>query len=259
MKWGKMLANQNMSAQGRRALCKTRCRPGTYRWPPPQAGKLASLSRLCANITHEIGNPLIGVTYLLDDLASRAGLDPADRELIESGLQDCRRMRDYLTSLGNSCQVPAGIPVVLDLNLLVEEVLHGCSETFGGAEITVRSELDPDVGGVRGAEIQLRELITSLVKNGVEAMAPGGGTLLVLTSRRPDGTVLEISDSGTGIAPDWQEYIFDPLFSTKEESTNRGLGLTVAACIVQACGGTIGFSTEPGCGSTFIVTIPDTA
>ena len=196
---------------------------------PPQAARLASLSRFCANIAHELGNPLIGVTYLLDDLVNRTGIDAGDRDLLQSGLQECQRMRDYLNNLGDSCQSPAVTPMELDPNLLVEDVLKRWSKTFDRAGITVTTELDPGVGTLRGTEAQLREVISILVKNGVEAMETGGGSLLVTTSRRSTGIVLEISDSGGGIAPEWREYIFDPLFSTKEEPTNRGLGLTIAA------------------------------
>ena len=226
---------------------------------PAQAGKLASLSRLCATIAHELGNPLIGVSYLLDDLSNRSGLAAEDRDLLTSGLQECQRMKDYLKNLNESCQPPTGIPEPLDLTTITGDVLDQWAQACATVGVIVATEFGADLPVVEGDRRLVRKVIDALVQNGVEAMRRSGGSLLVKTLRCGDDAIVEISDTGGGIAPQWCETIFDPLFSTKEDPTNRGLGLTAAACIVQEYGGTIGFSTEHGCGSTFILTLPGTA
>ena len=64
-----------------------------------RAGKLSALGRLSASLAHEFGNPLMGITYLLEDLSGRPAISEQDRHLISVGLEDCRRMRNLLDEL----------------------------------------------------------------------------------------------------------------------------------------------------------------
>jgi signal transduction histidine kinase len=84
----------------------------------------------------------------------------------------------------------------------------------------------------------------------------GGGTLQVATAARDGQVEITVADSGQGIAPEIQPTIFEPFFTTKPEGKGTGLGLSTVLMIVERHKGRIDFTSAPGAGTTFRVTIP---
>jgi two-component system sensor histidine kinase HydH len=109
----------------------------------------------------------------------------------------------------------------------------------------------PGVPPIGVDEDKLKQALLNLFKNAVEAM-PNGGDLILAVAHSDDQVVIKISDTGSGIAPDVD--IFAPFYTTKKEGT--GLGLIVVRQIIAAHDGTITFSSEPGKGTTFTVSLP---
>jgi signal transduction histidine kinase len=104
---------------------------------------------------------------------------------------------------------------------------------------------------VTGDPAELREAMTNLILNAVDAM-PGGGVLTVMTAERESTVEVTISDTGTGMPEGVKEKIFDPFFTTKPEGT--GLGLSISHGIVHDHHGTLDVRSEVGKGSTFTLT-----
>jgi signal transduction histidine kinase len=104
---------------------------------------------------------------------------------------------------------------------------------------------------------QIVQALIALMVNAVEAM-PQGGRLVLGTweAARPERVCLSVSDTGVGIPPDLKERIFDPFFSTKQETKGVGLGLAVVYGIVQRHEGTISLTSTPGAGTTFTIELP---
>ena len=107
---------------------------------------------------------------------------------------------------------------------------------------------------------QLQQAVIILAENAIDAM-PQGGTLSLRTlgGEEDDGgpsVVVEVGDTGQGIAPEIRERIFDPFFTTKEVGRGTGLGLAVCYGIVTEHGGRIGVESAVGRGSTFRITLP---
>jgi signal transduction histidine kinase len=107
----------------------------------------------------------------------------------------------------------------------------------------------------------LKQVLINLVRNGADAIeGTGKVTLRARAARAPvaggetDAVILEVSDTGKGIPPEVEKRLFDPFFSTKE--TGTGLGLPIAARIVERHGGTLQYQTRPGHGTTFGVVLP---
>jgi len=104
-------------------------------------------------------------------------------------------------------------------------------------------------------------VLINLVRNAIDAIA-GAGTVTLraraarasLGGRETDAVVLEVSDTGNGIPSEVEKRLFDPFFSTKE--TGTGLGLPIAARIVEKHGGILQYQTRPGHGTTFGVVLP---
>jgi signal transduction histidine kinase len=101
---------------------------------------------------------------------------------------------------------------------------------------------------------QIYQVLFNIVFNAIQAM-PDGGELLVRTSPAgPEQVVVELSDTGMGIAPEKLEQIFTPFYTEKNRGT--GLGLTIAKSIVDKHAGRIEVSSTPGAGSTFRIFLP---
>jgi signal transduction histidine kinase len=114
---------------------------------------------------------------------------------------------------------------------------------------------------IRADSGHLKQVLVNLVRNAAEAME-GAGTVTLRTraaraplgGRETEAVILEVADDGKGISPEVEKRLFDPFFSTKE--TGTGLGLPIAARIVQRHGGMLQYQTRPGHGTTFGVVLP---
>jgi two-component system sensor kinase FixL len=139
---------------------------------------------------------------------------------------------------------------------LVEEAsalaLVGAKEK--GVRVSFR--LDPDAPLVLADRIQVQQVLLNLVRNAIEAMQDAGSRELVVGTRAiPDeGLVaVTVSDSGTGIAPEIAEHLFQPFVTTKRHG--MGVGLSICRTIVESHGGKISVRSEPGRGTTFTFTL----
>jgi signal transduction histidine kinase len=114
---------------------------------------------------------------------------------------------------------------------------------------------------IRADSGHLKQVLINLVGNAAEAI-DGQGTVTLraragraaLGGRETDAVILEVADTGKGIPPEVEKRLFDPFFSTKE--TGTGLGLPIAARIVERHGGVLQYQTRPGHGTTFGVVLP---
>ncbi|MCC6751491.1 MAG: hypothetical protein IT371_27815 [Deltaproteobacteria bacterium] len=220
-----------------------------------QRERMATVGRLAAALAHELNNPL-GAIALFTQHALKH-LDPgvplADhlgtvmrnanlckkivRDLLEYARQrppERRELevRDLLDDVVRTLQ-PQGQQSRI---LLVTVVHEGVSRPIFG---------DPD---------QLRQVLVNLGLNAIDAM-PDGGRLVFAVDRLPDGGVrIDVRDTGSGIAPEELERVFQPFHTTKAEGT--GLGLAVARDLVAAHGGRIDLTSDLGRGSTFSVLLP---
>jgi CheY-like chemotaxis protein len=122
-----------------------------------------------------------------------------------------------------------------------------------GRPIRLHVEAEPSVA-ILGSPGALREAITNLVFNAVDAL-PRGGEIHLRGRRVGDQALVEVSDSGTGIPPDVQARIFDPFFTTKGER-GTGLGLPQVAAIVERHNGSLELDSAPGRGTTFRMRFP---
>ena len=119
--------------------------------------------------------------------------------------------------------------------------------------IDVQAELE-ETGPVRGSEAEIRNLLTNLIFNAVDAM-PGGGTIVVRSRREGEQVALEVSDTGVGMTEEVRQRAMEPFFSTKGDR-GTGLGLVVVHGVVQRHGGTLQVGSAPGRGTSFVIRLP---
>lgn len=217
--------------------------------------RLAAVGKLSAMITHEIRNPLSAIglnAELLDDeLAGNA-----------EGRALCRAIHrevDRLTAITEEYLAFGKLPkpkiASEHVNAMVDALAAFVREDLAAKHIALEVDLsDTDPMALVDAS-QLRQCLVNLVRNAAEAVASKGGGLVTLRTRKAgDRAVIEVEDTGVGIAPEVLPRLFDTFFSTKEGGS--GLGLALTQQIVKDHGGDLGVASTVGRGTTFTVSIP---
>jgi GAF domain-containing protein/ActR/RegA family two-component response regulator/anti-sigma regulatory factor (Ser/Thr protein kinase) len=225
--------------------------------------KLRALGEMASGVAHDFNNLLasiLGRTQLLlervQDVRLRQWLKVVERAALD-GARTVRRLQDFT---GIRRDQPA---VAVDLNQVVQQVLETAESIWRqdgsrrGVEIGVQTDLAPGLPPVAGDPAELREALTNLVLNAVDAM-PAGGTLTLRTGlAEPDQVLVEVRDTGSGIPEHIREKIFDPFFTTKGPK-GTGLGLSMAYGILQRHNGRITVESEEGRGTVFRLVFPAT-
>lgn len=229
------------------------------------ADRLASLGRLAASVGHEINNPLaymLGNVQLLQrDVKHLLHLEEDDRAellarlaLVEEGAMRVRDIVRDLKGLSAGDRVTLG---AIDLH----RVLDLCAN-MAEHEIRHRAALVRDYGPpvlVRATETRLGQVFLNLLVNAAHAMleVKGQDNEIRITTRRVGAAtvVVEVRDTGGGIAVEHLERIFEPFFTTKENA-GTGLGLSISHAIVTSMGGSITVEPQESRGTCFRVTLP---
>jgi signal transduction histidine kinase len=224
-----------------------------------QAEKLKALGELSAGVAHDFSNLLGGILghaqLMLRDIE-----DPKQRKRLEHIERAARDGAETVESILEFARTQPHRPFEsVDLNEVVRETVAMSRPKWEnetrvyGTPMAVRAELS-DIPHVEGHPVKLREVLTNLLFNAVDAM-PDGGSITIRTRQEDDTVLLEVQDTGVGIPEEIQSRIFDPFFSTKG-TLGTGLGLSVAYGIVSQHGGHITVDSAPGEGSTFTLCFP---
>ncbi len=217
-----------------------------------QSEKLAGVGKLAAGVAHEINNPLTCVltnsSLILEDLP--AG-DPR-REDLQTIVDETLRCRKIVKGLLDFARQTKPQKQDLNLNKVTEDVLALVRNQASFHNITIRTELDPEIPSVLADADQMRQVILNIILNAADAM-PQGGALRIRSSFDPTQhqVTLRISDTGPGIPIEIQDKLFEPFFTTKK--TGTGLGLAIAYGIMERHKGALKVESSPGHGTTIVV------
>ena len=124
-----------------------------------------------------------------------------------------------------------------------------------GENVNIVIEAPAYLPTVSGDVGQLQQAVVALATNAIDAMADGG-TLTLRASQRGARVIVEVKDTGVGIAPENMTKIFDPFFTTKDVGRGTGLGLAVCYGILSDHGGRLDVRSTVGVGTTFTLTLP---
>jgi len=214
--------------------------------------KLASLGRLTAGITHEIGNPLTSV-FSFVQILKEMEQDEFKKESLGTIYFHINRIADILKQLSGFSKTP---PVELKpwkVNSLIESSLSLIQYDKRAKDITIVRDLAEEIPEIITDGNQLSQVIVNIILNAVDAM-PAGGTLTIRSKVRDDRIVIMFEDTGIGISKENVGRIFDPFFTTKEKGT--GLGLAVSYSIIKKLNGSLSVESEVTKGSRFMITLP---
>ncbi len=219
--------------------------------------RLAATGKLTAQLSHEINNPIHNIQSCLQTALKRSPPDAPERELIEVAYEEVGRLskltRQMLDFTRTSMMDDEGH--LTNLNDVIREVLAASKESFQQAGIEVNEALDPSIGAVMGSPDRLKQVFLNLFLNAKDAM-PSGGTLRVGTWQRDGKILVDVSDTGIGIAPENINRVFDAFFTTKSKVSGVGLGLSVTYGIVRQHKGTITVRSALDEGTTFALSFP---
>ena len=226
--------------------------------------RLRVLGQMASGVAHDFNNsltPILGFTEVL--LKFPESLDNRQQtirylQMMRTAAQDAssvvKRLREFYRLQHNA---DAFDPV--NLNRLVEQVIALTRPKWKdeamarGLTIALETEL-AEVPTILGNESELREAITNLIFNAVDAMEADGRIALRTHVEEPF-VVLQVSDSGCGMTREAQQRCFEPFFSTKQER-GAGLGLSIVSGTIENHDGKISVDSELGEGSTFTVRLP---
>lgn len=219
-----------------------------------QAERLAAVGRLSTGLAHEVRNPLNAAMLqikVLEGRAERGVLDPEATKSILGAVQDeIRRIENLLSDFLSFAQPRPLKLVPSDLNALLAKGADELRPLLG--EIQLRTELDPQVGRVEIDPAGMRQVVTNLLRNAIEASDGRGEVWLRSRAADSQGFVsFEVEDHGPGFAQN--APIFDAFYTTKPAGT--GLGLSVVHRIVGDHGGSVKASSGDGC-TRFVVRLP---
>ena len=222
--------------------------------------KLASLGVLAAGVAHEIRNPLTSIKARLftQQKTLRAG-SPEHEDAVVIG-KEINRLESIVKDVLQFARPAEPEFVVMPAATPLREVHDLLMPQFEkrGFKLVLDSTVDAQI---RIDSRQLKQVLINLVQNAADSLDPDGTVTLraLVRDERLGGhlmpaVVLEVEDSGKGIPPEVRERIFDPFFTTKE--TGTGLGLTIAARIVEKHGGALTFQTQVHHGTIFGIVLP---
>lgn len=230
-----------------------------------QADRIMAVGTLAVGIAHEINNPLasnlMNLEAALERMAHDDELAPSSREYLEDAMhQACVSARRIQTIVKDMQVLARGGTTArrrVDLHSVIDRVLN-----ISAPHVRPRARVVRDFGPlalVEANESQLGQVFLNLILNAVQALPEGEGARHAITLRtRADGdaAVIEVQDTGEGMADEVRRRVFEPFFTTKPVGVGTGLGLAISHSIVANHGGDIEVESAPGEGTTFRVTLP---
>jgi two-component system cell cycle sensor histidine kinase/response regulator CckA len=234
-----------------------------------QSQKMLAVGQLAGGVAHDFNNLLTAIIGFCDLLLlrSRPG-DPAFADIMQIK-QNANRAANLVRQLLAFSRQQSLQPRVLDVTDVLVELSHLLRRLIG-ENIDLEFAHGRDLGLVKVDQGQLEQVVINLAVNARDAM-PEGGRLTIRTENSShsravrrgheimpagDYLLIEVVDTGVGIAPDHLARIFEPFFSTKAVGAGTGLGLSTVYGIVRQTGGFVFVESKPGAGTTFSIYLP---
>ena len=224
--------------------------------------KMASIGLLTAGIAHEINNPLFVITGYLDVM----------NEMLHEGNISVEEIRGIADKLGTASKaivkLVSGIktyaridktdPIPIDLNAAIQESLDLVSFLYRQDNIELKNGLSTGSPMILGNIGKLQQVLVNLLSNARDAMELSGTRIISVSTREETGkVVIEVADTGCGIAHENIDDVFSRAYTTKPVGKGSGMGLNLVREIVEDMDGTIGVESEVSKGTTFRIIFPE--
>jgi signal transduction histidine kinase len=219
-----------------------------------QAERLATAGKMAASFAHEIRNPLSSMRMLAQMLMRKTDLPKSrQKQSMQYILEEIERIDGIVKGLMDFAR-PAALELAPhDLNQALQESLNLMEANLNHHQITLERRFAPELPLVPFDRNRLKQAFMNIILNAMDAM-PEGGKLVVRTLAEGEFARIDMTDTGTGIAPADLERLFEPFFTTKPQGA--GLGLANARRILEQHGGGIDIRSDVGKGTTVTLRLP---
>jgi two-component system, OmpR family, sensor kinase len=218
-------------------------------------------AQFTADASHELRTPLAVIRSQAELALSRPREAREYQEALRACLRATTRMTDLVEGLLTLARTDAGMSGTsrerLDLGRIAADATELCRSLADEKQVRLATELHSV--HVIGDPEALSRVVANLVVNAIQYNRPDGEVHLTVASEGAEA-ILSVRDTGPGIPPEHQEQLFERFYradkARSRETGGSGLGLAIAKTIVESHGGSIGFTSDPGKGSTFWVRLP---
>jgi signal transduction histidine kinase len=216
--------------------------------------KLASMGRLCANLAHELNDPLDGALHYMRLLLDQMPENDSRRIYAEYTRDGLMRMADMVRGLLDIGRRSTSTGSPIDIPQSIRRIVSSFSDRISAQNIKIEAELDESIPVILNVDVE--QIFMNIVKNAIQAMSNGG--MLSVKAKMLSAKLLEVkfSDTGPGIPDEIRERIFEPFFTTKDIGQGVGLGLSISREIAESYDGSIDVESELSKGTTFVVNLP---
>jgi len=215
--------------------------------------RLANLGLVSASLAHEIKNGLVSISVFIELLLQKG----EDNEMTVVVRRELKRIDALVTQMLRFAAPKPKVFAAIHVHELLDHSVRLLEHQMSGSMITLERRYRAGHDLINADESQLQQAFMNLLLNAVEAVGNNGalvvGTELVTGEDGLRRLNISINDTGTGITPATLAHLFEPFFTTKKNGT--GLGLSITRRIVEEHRGVIEVQSEPGRGSTFIISL----
>jgi signal transduction histidine kinase/DNA-binding response OmpR family regulator len=218
-------------------------------------------SEFVTTVSHDLRSPLTAILGYVE-LVERAGdLNERQREFIERVQMSVGQITTLVTDLLDLGRIESGLDSTKEttpITVLAKYAVEGLRATADRGGVQLVATLPEELPMVTGDPIRLRQMIGNLIENAIK-YTPEGGTVTVDASCEGDQIILRVSDTGLGIPPADQPYLFDKFFRASnipDDTPGTGLGLSIVKSIVDSHNGRIWVNSRQGEGTTFTIVLP---
>ena len=222
-----------------------------------ESERIASIGKMAAGVAHEINNPLSGILIYAELLRESLKKDPQHSKDITEIIDQTMRCKNIVSDLLEFSRQAVGKITSFSLKELIDKTLSLMVNQAFFYDISVTTDIDPDIPEAIGDMGQLQQVFTNLFINAADAM-DGKGNLEIKArfDAEKNQFVIRVSDTGPGIPEALQKKIFEIFFTTKPAGKGTGLGLTITKNIMKLHGGDVKIESPPGGGTTFVLELP---
>lgn len=222
-------------------------------------------SEFMSVVSHELRTPLAAMYGFLDLLSQeRVGpLVPKQRECVDAANLSARQLRRLVDDINDLVQADLGRLILrkkpVDVGQLIRTIIQGMSTLIDGARMRVELEIAASLPVTQADPVRFGQILTNLLANAIRFSEPE--TTVTLTAIVADDDIqITVHDTGPGVPPEDTERIFERFVkgthTPQRDASGLGLGLAVVRQLVTLHGGRVWVESTPGCGSTFIFTLP---
>jgi two-component system sensor histidine kinase/response regulator len=222
--------------------------------------RIATMGELVATIAHEVNQPLTAIVtyagYCLRELAGETPNLQKVREAIGEIANDANRASAVISRIRALLMKGTPDRVKLDINEVIHEVTLLMHNEVTRNRISLRTDLAANLPRILGDRVQLQQVLINLIMNSIDAMrtiTDRPRELLIKSGKNPDGVLILVQDSGSGLDPDQADRIFEPFFTTKPQGI--GMGLSISLSIIESHGGRL-WAESGSKGALFHFTLP---